>query len=289
VWLKDDAFLADVRAVLSKSDALHLWWIGQSGFLLHYQGHLLLMDPYLSDSLTEKYRNTDKPHVRLSEQVIAPDRLDFIDVVTTSHTHTDHLDADTLKPLLRVNPGMQIVIPEANRAFVAERLGIDPARPIGLDDGTSCSAGGFRIHGVPAAHDTLETDKKGRHKFLGYVVEAGPWSVYHSGDTRYFPGMEDILSAFHLTLGLLPINGWAPERRVAGNLSIEEAIDVGVKAAIGLVVPHHFDMFAFNTADPLLFESQARARGLPVKVLRQGERLTIASIRPGEAAQCYLD
>jgi L-ascorbate metabolism protein UlaG (beta-lactamase superfamily) len=144
-----------------------------------------------------------------------------------------------------------------------------------LDDGTSCSAGGFLIHGVPAAHDTLETDDKGRHKFLGYVVEAGPWSVYHSGDTRYFPGMEDRLRGFHLTLGLLPINGWAPERRVAGNLGIEEAIDLGAKAGIGQVVPHHFDMFAFNTADPVLFESRARARGLPVKVLRQGERLTL--------------
>ena len=274
-WLKDDAFLADVRAVIDESNALHLWWIGQSGFLLHSQGHFLLMDPYLSDSLTEKYRNTDKPHVRLSERVIAPDRLDFIDVVTASHTHTDHLDADTLGPLLRVNPGIQLVIPESDRAFVAERLGIDPARPIGLDDGASCSAAGFRIHGVPAAHDTLETDEKGQHKFLGYVVEAGPWSVYHSGDTRHFTGMEDRLRAFHLTIGLLPINGWAPERRVAGNLSIEEAIDLGLEAAIGQVVPHHFDMFAFNTADPLLFESRARTRGLPVKVLRQGERLTV--------------
>ena len=275
VWLKDDAFIADIQAVLSESNALHLWWIGQSGFLLCYQGRSLLMDPYLSDSLTEKYRNTDKPHIRLSERVIAPEKLDFIDVVTASHTHTDHLDPETLGPLLRVNPRMQLVIPEANRTFVAERLGIDPARAVGLDDGTSFSAAGFRILGVPAAHDAIETDEKGRQKFLGYVVHAGPWSVYHSGDTRYFPGMEDRLRAFHLTIGLLPINGWALDRRVAGNLSIEEAVDVGIKAAFGLVVPHHFDMFSFNTADPMLFEARAAARGLPVKVLRQGERLTM--------------
>ena len=34
----------------------------------------------------------------MTERVIAPERLDFIDVVTSSHNHTDHLDRDTLAP-----------------------------------------------------------------------------------------------------------------------------------------------------------------------------------------------
>ena len=92
---------------------------------MQYKGRHLLIDPYLSDSLTRKYAATDKPHVRMTERAIAPERLDFIDVVTSSHNHTDHLDAETLGPLLRANPAMKLVIPEANRQFVAERLGID--------------------------------------------------------------------------------------------------------------------------------------------------------------------
>ena len=55
--------------------------------------------PYLSDSLTAKYAGTDKPHVRMTERAIDPARLDFIDVVTSSHNHTDHLDHETLWPL----------------------------------------------------------------------------------------------------------------------------------------------------------------------------------------------
>lgn len=38
-----------------------LWWLGQSGFLFKWRGDYLLIDPYLSDSLTQKYAGTDKP------------------------------------------------------------------------------------------------------------------------------------------------------------------------------------------------------------------------------------
>src|SRR5437016_9870547 len=124
--LQDDAFLADVAAARDDFGHFHLWWLGQSGFLLQWQGRHLLLDPYLSDSLTKKYAATDKPHVRMTERVVAPERLNFIDVVTSSHNHTDHLDAGTLVPLLAANPSLQLVIPEANRQFVAERLGMDP-------------------------------------------------------------------------------------------------------------------------------------------------------------------
>src|SRR5512138_2201651 len=104
--LQDDAFLDDVRRAKNDPDQLHLWWLGQSGYLVQWQGQHLLLDPYLSDSLTKKYASTDKPHVRMTERVIAPEQLNFIDVVTSSHNHTDHLDGETLIPLLQANPAL---------------------------------------------------------------------------------------------------------------------------------------------------------------------------------------
>src|SRR5439155_27352300 len=101
--LEDDTFLADVAAAREDFEHFHLWWLGQSGFLLQWQSHHLLFDPYLSDSLTKKYAATDKPHVRMTERVVAPERLNFINVVTSSHNHTDHLDPETLGPLLGAN------------------------------------------------------------------------------------------------------------------------------------------------------------------------------------------
>ena len=118
--LRDDAFLADVAAVRAETSArLTVWWLGQSGFLICHRGECLVFDPYLSDSLTEKYAATDKPHVRMTSRVVDPARLDFVSVVTSSHNHTDHLDAETLIPLLRASPAAKLVVAETNQAFVA--------------------------------------------------------------------------------------------------------------------------------------------------------------------------
>src|SRR5688500_8680169 len=139
--LSDDAFLTDVRATRGEP-GLHLWWLGQSGFLLHYEGRFALLDPYLSDSLTTKYANTDKPHVRMTRRVVDPARLHFVHVVTSSHNHTDHLDGDTIRPILAANPKLKLVIPEANRELVAQRLRIAPGVPDGVEDGMSVKAAG---------------------------------------------------------------------------------------------------------------------------------------------------
>ncbi len=269
---KDDALLADIRATSNEQSGFRLWWLGQSGFLLQWRGRHLLFDPYLSDSLTRKYAETDKPHVRMSERAIDPARLDFIDIVTSSHNHTDHLDADTLRPILSVNPDIRLVVPEANRAFVADRLGCEAGFPIGMNDTFVKDIGEFRFYGIPAAHNEVERDDLGQCKYLGYVVEFGGNRIYHSGDTLWFRGLEDILMPFAVDVAMLPINGNRPERRVAGNLSAEEAAQLGKDMGAGCVIPHHYHLFEFNTEDPELFEQEARRYGIPHKVLSIGEK-----------------
>lgn len=275
--LKDDALLTDVHTT-PVGDGFALWWLGQSGFLLKHGGGYLAFDPYLSDSLTHKYAATDKPHVRMSERVIDPARLDFVNAVTSSHNHTDHLDADTLQPMMAANPNLSLVIGEANRAFVTERLGCAPDWPIGLTDGEHVDAAGVRIHAVPAAHEALDRNEQGRPRHLGYVVQCGRWCIYHSGDTVWFDGLESHLRAFRIDLALLPINGRAPERRVAGNLWGDEAADLARRIGARMVVPCHYHMFAFNSETPDLFMRRCLEIAQPFTILRSGERLTSTAI-----------
>ncbi|RAJ94041.1 L-ascorbate metabolism protein UlaG (beta-lactamase superfamily) [Larkinella arboricola] len=269
---KDQTLLTDIETARSEANQLHVWWLGQSGFLVQWQGRSILFDPYLSDSLTVKYANTDKPHIRMSERVVDPAQLADIDVVTSSHNHTDHLDAETLLPLFRTNPKTQFVIPEANRSFVADRLNYDRAFPIGLNDGETVEVAGFIVHGVPAAHNDLERDAQGRCRFMGFVVQAGPWTLYHSGDTLWYDGMVEILKPFAIDVAFLPINGNKPERRVAGNLNPEEAARLGREIGARLVIPHHYHLFEFNTEDPANFVREAERYQTPYKVLQLGER-----------------
>lgn len=280
--LADDALRNDIRTPPRDASGLRIWWLGQSGFLVQWQGRHLLLDPYLSDSLTLKYATTDKPHVRMTQRVVAPEQLDRIDVVTSSHNHTDHLDRETLLPLRQANPELSLVIPEANRLFVAERLGTPVGWPRGLTARSTIEVAGFRLHGIPAAHNTLETDEQGRHKFMGYVIEAGPWRLYHSGDTLHFQGMEEWLRRWAIDIAFLPINGDRPERRVSGNLDGPQAATLAHAIGAKCAVPCHYELFEFNTASPESFIRTCGLLGQAFRVLKAGERMDWP-LPPGES------
>jgi L-ascorbate metabolism protein UlaG (beta-lactamase superfamily) len=271
---KDDELISEMDELITDKKKFYLWWLGQSGFLLQWKGKRVLIDPYLSDSLTKKYAATDKPHVRMSERVVDPALLTNILIVASSHNHTDHLDADTLIPVLKNNPGINFIIPEANREFVAERIKCDKKFPLGLNAGTSVTIDEFTFHGIPAKHNEIEKDEKGNCRFMGYVISFRGHNIYHSGDTLWFDQMIDLLSPFKVDVAILPINGNDPARKVAGNLNCGEAARLGKATGAGCVIPCHYDMFAFNTADVNDFVQAATKINQPYHVLRSGEKFT---------------
>jgi L-ascorbate metabolism protein UlaG (beta-lactamase superfamily) len=274
--VQNEEFLNDVLRAKTDPDHLHLWWLGQSGYLVQWQGHHLLIDPYLSDSLTKKYAGTNKPHVRMTERVIAPEQLDFVDVVTSSHNHTDHLDGETLIPLLKANPNLKVIVPRANVSFAAERLQVPLERldPIRTDSG-SIRMDPFVFLAIPSAHETLERDENGDHRFIGLIIQIGDWTIYHSGDCIPYDGLVDRLRNWKIDLALLPINGRDPARGVAGNFTGEEAAQLGKHIHAGLVVPGHYGMFEFNTVSPEGFVRLAEQIGQKYRLLKCGERLDL--------------
>jgi L-ascorbate metabolism protein UlaG (beta-lactamase superfamily) len=249
--LADDPFLADVQAAQAEP-GLHVWWLGQSGFLIQHEGAHLLIDPYLSDSLTRKYAETDTPHVRMTRRVVAPERLGFVDLVLSTHAHGDHLDAETLRAI-----GAPLVAPAGTLELARERSG---ATVTGVSEGEAVTVAGFRIEAVTAVHP-------GDH-CVGYVVAAGEYRVYHSGDTTWVdPGVRGVDLAF------VPING------KLNNLDGTEAARLAQLLEAKLAVPCHYDMFEFNTADPDEFAGECERLGQRYRVLRNGERLSLPARR----------
>ena len=272
----DAALLADIHTASAEPGCLHLWWLGQSGFLLKHGGSFLLLDPYLSDSLTKKYAATDKPHVRMTERCIAPEALDFVKLVASSHQHTDHFDEATLLLLAEAAGGVKLVVPAAVEDQARARLDGSPlVELVPVVDGDSTILDGWWISAVAAAHNEVERDEEGRCKYLGYVVQRSGFAVYHSGDTLWHPGLVEALLPFYCDVALVPINGNKPERRVAGNLNGTEAAALAKAIGAGVAVPHHFEMFEFNTEPPDEFEATCGRLGQRCRVLRCGERLTL--------------
>ena len=277
---KDEALLEEMNQLLEDPTHFHLWWLGQSGFLLQWKGQRVLIDPYLSDALTKKYATTDKPHVRMSERVMDPALLRGISVLTSSHNHTDHLDAETVLPILKNNPGIRFLIPEANRDFVAERMGFAPDVPVGLRDGASVTFGDFTFFGIPARHNEIDRDPKGNPRYMGYVIAFGNQRIYHSGDTLWFDDMVTLLKPFEVNVALLPINGNDPARGVAGNLDAAEAVKLAKAIGAECLIPCHYDMFLFNTADVTKLAAEAEKEAQSYKILKLGERFSSDQVKP---------
>jgi L-ascorbate 6-phosphate lactonase len=252
--------------------SLFVWWLGQSGFLIKSRMGMLAIDLYLSEHLTKKYEATARPHVRMTRAPLHGSDLVSLDLLLASHKHSDHLDPGTVPAILEHSRAV-LVLPEALRAYAAE-LGLPADRVVGLDAGDAVSRAGFRVRAIPSAHEQLESDLNGRHLYLGYVVESEGVRLYHSGDSLAYDGLAARLAGDRFDVLFLPINGRAPARGVPGNMTAAEAIELAAWVRPRFVVPHHYDMFTFNTVPVAEFVALAGRlpEGTVPQVLRCGER-----------------
>jgi L-ascorbate metabolism protein UlaG (beta-lactamase superfamily) len=193
--------------------------------------------------------------------------------VAVSHKHSDHLDPGTLPDVLNASPAARLLLPAALEAH-AVALGLPGDRMVGLVAGATFTHAGFLIRTIPSAHEALDTDAQGRHLYLGYVIETEDLRLYHSGDSVAFDGLPDWLGSAPFDVLFLPVNGRDPARGVPGNMSAAEAVALAALVRPRFVVPHHYDMFTFNTIPIAQFEAEAGALpvGVAARVLRCGER-----------------
>ncbi|MEO5614004.1 MAG: MBL fold metallo-hydrolase [Cypionkella sp.] len=235
-----------------------LYWLGQAGFWIETGKHRVLIDPYLSDSLALKYAGQANDHKRMMPPPINIDALPRPDLVLVTHAHTDHMDPMTLGPLRARFPDLPFVVPAAREAAARDRIGAE-AHLILTDAGEMLEpVAGLKLTVFPAAHESLERDAHGRHPFLGYGMASNGLRIYHSGDSIPFPELAPLLAEFAPQIGLLPVNGRDAARLAAGipgNFTLEEAITLA--KGWPYLIPHHFDMFSFNTLDPALIEVAA--------------------------------
>jgi L-ascorbate metabolism protein UlaG (beta-lactamase superfamily) len=253
-----DGTLADRLALAPAEAGVSFYWLGQAGFLFVAAGRRILIDPYLSDSLAEKYRGQTYPHERMMPAPISVAELGDIDLVLVTHQHTDHMDPATLRPLAAQCSGCQFVVPRAAMDEASRRIGAEEERLTGLDAGELFSPfPGCSVTATRAAHEDLRRTAEGYHLFLGYVLDLDGARFYHSGDTVPFEGLAAEVAALAPDGALLPVNGRSETLSaagIAGNLNLAEARALAGKVGATDMIAHHYGMFDFNTVAPGLID-----------------------------------
>jgi L-ascorbate metabolism protein UlaG (beta-lactamase superfamily) len=242
------------RSIAPRAGEVVLYWLGQAGFVIDCDGLRMLIDPYLSDSLAEKYQGTHYPHRRMMPAPLDPLELDRIDLVLCTHRHTDHMDPATLQPLARRFPSLRFVVPAASVDEAMKRCGVGTDRLIQVDAGERVRVlDRCVVSPVASAHETFEADALGRHPWLGYVIEVDGVRLYHSGDCVPYPELAARVAAHRPDLALLPVNGRDPVRSghgVPGNFTLDEAVALAKTAQVPAMIAHHHGLFDFNTVAP---------------------------------------
>jgi L-ascorbate metabolism protein UlaG (beta-lactamase superfamily) len=237
-----------------KPNHIVLYWLGQAGFVIDCPNYRLIIDPYLSDSLAQKYRGTAFPHKRMVPPPIVPDELDRLDLVLCTHQHTDHMDPGSLRPLASRFSDLQFVVPAASIEEAKKRCDVSVSRLIPVNVGDAIEVfPGCRILPVPSAHEECEVDTNGHHKWLGYILDIEGVRIYHSGDCIPYPDLEAQIQKHSVDIALLPVNGRDVERSgggVPGNFTLEEAVSLSLNSGVKVMVAHHYGLFDFNTIAP---------------------------------------
>ena len=228
-----------------------IWWLGQAGFAIRYGELQLLIDPYLSDFLAEKYRGKQFPHQRMMPTPMDPSEITSVDFVLCTHAHSDHMDSQTLPIVAEHVPNCHFVVPAAETCTAHSR-GVPLSRVLPINAGEDhVLSTDVNVEAIPAAHEELKTNELGEHLFLGYVLRLRDLSIYHSGDSIPFEGLPELLRDQAIDVALLPVNGRDEYRRrngIPGNFTMDEAVELCRQAEIPILICHHFGMFEFNTA-----------------------------------------
>jgi L-ascorbate metabolism protein UlaG (beta-lactamase superfamily) len=266
--------LDDIRATQPEAGQVAIWWLGQSGYAIKTRSTLFYVDLYLSDHLTAKYANTEKPHIRMTAAPLRGADITDAKWVFTSHKHSDHCDPGTLPDLMRASPDARLILPLALVDHAAA-MGLTSTRLLPTRGDELMRVGGMDVISVPSAHPDLEYAPLHGYPFLGYLWMVDGLVIYHSGDSVVYDGLGDRLWRYQPDIVLLPINGTSDrlkELNVAPNMNAAEAVMLAKEIGAGLIIPHHYDMFTFNTADVSDFVRIAEAAGQPYEVLKPGAK-----------------
>jgi len=257
---------------LASNGELGVTFIGHASFFVQIGGRSVVIDPNFARWLFVLKR--------LRRSGLRVGDLPAIDLVLVSHAHFDHLHRPSLRAIVQNNLRVRgtapaIVIPTHVSDLVSD-LGFSEI--IELDWWKSSRHGNLLVTHVPSRHWGARILKDSHRGYGGFVLKAGKHSVYHAGDTAYFPGFSEIGRRLAPELALLPIGAYNPASFRNVHADPADATRAFLDLKSRWMVPMHYGTFRLShepVDEPLqLLDREARSHGIEDRVVVMEEGVT---------------
>jgi L-ascorbate metabolism protein UlaG (beta-lactamase superfamily) len=258
---------------------MKITYIGGPTALIEWNGLRILTDPSF-DSAGTVYRFGSYALEKTGASAFRPDQLGRVDVVLLSHDqHKDNLD-DTGRAFLTL--AGRVVTTNAG----AERLGGN-AKGLAEWQTMDIPSPGLRVMrvtGTPAQHGPAGED---RGPVTGFVLAPSSneeAALYISGDTVWFPGVEEVARRFPTIRTALLFMG-AAQVDAIGPYHLTMTAEEGVRAARAFpratIIPLHYEGWAHFRESRAAIDGAFRNAGLASRVhwMELGQTITLGEAR----------
>jgi L-ascorbate metabolism protein UlaG (beta-lactamase superfamily) len=241
---------------------------GHASMIIKMNGETVFTDPFFSGRAVIIEKKV-KIKIDFSKVPEGP-------VVLISHNHYDHLDAGTIKDLVKKNAAF--IVPLGLKDFFT-RAGAGEVYE--LDWWESVKLGQITYTLLPAQHWSRRL-WQGRNKTLwgGFLIQ-GSKTIYFSGDTGYFCGFEEFGGKYKIDYALLGAGAYEPRWFMHySHMNTAEFIKAAGVLRAKIAIPMHFGVISLSD-EPLvypLYEIDEFIKKNPqyaeqIKMLRAGEYL----------------
>jgi len=240
---------------------MQVTWLGHGTFQFRLpSGQVILMDPW-----TDGNPKFPKGY-----------EIERVDTICITHGHFDHIH-DAVPLATRFKPEVVAIFETCNWL---ESKGVENTRP--MNKGGSQKVGEVVVTMTHAVHSCgILDDGKIIYggEACGYVIRLpGGLTVYHAGDTAYFPGFSEIGRRLAPELALLPIGAYNPPQFRNVHTNPADATRAFLDLKSRWMVPMHYGSFRLShepVDEPLqLLEEEARAAGIEDRVVVMEEGVT---------------
>ena len=163
-------------------------WLGMAGALINCRGTIIFIDPLISYGADNETCETGNR--LLVPLPVTADKVPKADVICYTHADSDHYAEKTAK-ILNSKLAPKFIAPGPVSEKL-DKIGIEKNRLIRIKDYAIYTIGNVEIMITPALHDWQKVDPWKREDCCGYLIKTPDGTIWHPGDSRLSPELEEI-------------------------------------------------------------------------------------------------